>query len=58
LPGGAGGPGFPSLFNRSLASFQKNMDGEHSMFEDQLRTLNDQIGRLKGLARKKRSDEE
>ena len=55
---GAGAPGFPRLFDRSLARFQKNMEGEHSMFEDQLRTLNDQIGRLKGLARRKRRDEE
>jgi flagellar biogenesis protein FliO len=55
---GAGAPGFPRLFDRSLAKFQKNMEGEHSMFEDQLRTLNDQIGRLKGLARRKRSDED
>jgi flagellar biogenesis protein FliO len=55
---GAGAPGFPRLFDRSLANFQKSMEGEHSMFEDQLRTLNDQIGRLKGLARRKRSDEE
>ena len=54
----AGAPGFPRLFDRSLARFQKNMEGEHSMFEDQLRTLNDQIGRLKGLARRKRSDED
>ena len=55
---GAGAPGFPRLFDRSLDRFQKNMEGDPSMFEDQLRTLNDQIGRLKGLARRKRSDEE
>jgi len=55
---GGGVSGFAHLFDRSLAKFQKNIEGDHSLFEDQLRTLNDQIGRLKGLARKRYNDEE
>jgi flagellar biogenesis protein FliO len=55
---GAAGPGFPGFFDKSLARFQKGTEREDSGFDDQLRTLNNQIGRLKGLARRKRSDEE
>lgn len=55
---GASGPAFSRFFNRSIAGFQKSLEREDSIFDDQLRTLNDQIGRLKGLARRRKSDEE
>ena len=37
---------------------QKTLEKEDSIFDDQLRMLNDQIGRLRGLARKKRRGDE
>ena len=52
------GPGFSRFFDKSMAKFQKALDREDSIFDDQLRTLNDQIGRLRGLARKRQKDDE
>jgi len=52
------GPAFSRLFDRSMARFQKPLDREESGFDDHLRTLNKQIGRLKGIARKRHGDEE
>jgi len=53
------GPGFSRLFDKSMAKFQKALESrEDSGFDDQLRTLNDQIGRLRGLARKRKRDDE
>lgn len=51
------GPAFSRFFDKSTARFQKALGKEDSMFDNQLRTLNEQIGRLKGLARKRRDDE-
>ncbi|MBI4831960.1 MAG: flagellar biosynthetic protein FliO [Candidatus Lindowbacteria bacterium] len=44
---------FSRFFDKSLAKFQKTMEKEDSAFDDQLSKINDQIGRLKGLTRKK-----
>ncbi len=52
------GLGFSRLFDKSLARFQKVLEKEDSAFDDQLRGFNEQIGRLKGLARKRQRDEE
>lgn len=52
------GPGFSRFFDKSMARFQKALDKEDSIFDEQLRTLNEQIGRLKGLARKRHRDDE
>ena len=49
---------FSRLFDKSMARFQKALEKENSVFDDQLRMLNEQIGRLRGLARKRRGDEE
>lgn len=54
----APGLGFSRFFDRSLARFQKVLEKEEPAFDDQLRGFNEQIGRLKGLARKKQRDEE
>ena len=51
------GPAFSRFFDKSTARFQKALEKEDSMFDNRLRTLNEQIGRLKGLARKRRDDE-
>ncbi len=45
---------FSGFFDKSMSKFQKTLEKEDSIFDDQLRMLNDQIGRLRGLARKKR----
>lgn len=50
--------GFSRFFDKSLVRFQKVLEKEDSVFDDQLRGFNEQIGRLKGLARKKQKDEE
>jgi flagellar biogenesis protein FliO len=55
---GVSAPRFSRLFDKSLSKFQKTVDGEDSGFDDQLSALNDQIGRLKGLARRRSGDEE
>lgn len=52
------GLGFSRFFDKSLARFQKVLEKEDSDFDDQLRGFNEQIGRLKGLARKRQRDEE
>ena len=52
------GLNFSRLFDRSLARFQRALDKEDTPFDDQLRMLNEQIGRLRGLARKRHKDEE
>jgi hypothetical protein len=52
------GIGFSRFFDKSLARFQKALEKDSSTFDDQLRVLNDQIGRLRGLTRKRRKDEE
>ncbi len=52
------GPAFSRFFDRSMTRFQKTLGREDSPFDDQLRTLNEQIGRLKGLARKRHGEEE
>ncbi len=56
--GGAARPGFSRLFDRSMSRFQRTLEKEDSIFDDQLGMLNEQIGRLKGLARRKHKDEE
>ena len=56
--GGVAKPGFSRLFDRSMSRFQKTPEKDDSIFDDQLSMLNEQIGRLKGLARRKQSDEE
>jgi flagellar biogenesis protein FliO len=58
LHGGASGPTFSRLFDGSMAKFQKPPEAGEAGFDDQLRTLNDKIGRLKGMARRRKSDEE
>ncbi len=52
------GIAFSRFFDKSMTRFQKALQKEDSVFDDQLRMLNDQIGRLKGLTRKKQRDEE
>jgi len=52
------GVGFSRFFDKSLARFQKALERDSGTFDDQLRVLNDQIGRLRGLTRKRRKDEE
>jgi hypothetical protein len=52
------GPTFSRFFDKSMARFQKALEGEDSIFDEQLRTLNEQIGRLRGLARKRQKDDE
>jgi len=52
------GPAFSRLFDKSLARFQKRPEGSDSSFDHQLRTLNDQISRLKSMARRRRGDED
>ena len=52
------GPGFSRFFDKSMARFQGALEKEEPLFDDQIKALQDQIGRLKGLARKKHSDEE
>jgi hypothetical protein len=54
----ASGPGFSRFFDRSMNRFQKAMDRDESVFDEQLHNLNEQIGRLKGLARKRQRDDE
>jgi flagellar biogenesis protein FliO len=49
---------FSRFFDRSLARFQKALEKEDTPFDDQLRLLNEQIGRLRGLARKRQRDED
>ena len=49
---------FSRFFDKSLARFQKALDREDTPFDDQLRSLNEQIGRLRGLARKRQGDED
>ncbi len=56
--GGVSASGFSRLFDKSLSRFQNTPEGEDSVFDDQLSALNDQIGRLKGLARRRSGDEE
>ena len=55
--GGASGAAFSRLFDGSMAMFQKSPEGKDSTIDDQLSSLNDQIGRLKGLVRRRRGDE-
>ena len=55
--GGAPSAAFSRLFDGSMAVFQKSPEREDSIIDDQLRSLNDQIGRLKGLVRRRRGDE-
>jgi flagellar biogenesis protein FliO len=52
------GSTFSRLFDKSMAKFQKTLEREDSIFDDQLRSLNEQIGRLRGLARKKEKHDE
>lgn len=54
----ASGLTFSGFLDKSLSKFQKTLGREDSLFDDQLRMLNDQIGRLRGLARKKRQGDE
>ncbi|UCD58562.1 MAG: FliO/MopB family protein [Candidatus Hydrogenedentota bacterium] len=49
---------FSRFFDKSLTRFQKALEKEDSAFDDQLRVLNEQIGRLRGLTRKKQRDED
>jgi len=49
---------FSRFFDRSLARFQRALEKEDTPFDDQLRMLNEQIGRLRGLARKRHRDED
>jgi flagellar biogenesis protein FliO len=48
---------FSRFFDKSLSRFQKALEKDNSAFDNQLRVLNDQIGRLRGLTRKKHKDE-
>jgi flagellar biogenesis protein FliO len=44
---------FSRFFDKSMTGFQKTLDKEETVFDNQLRKINEQIGRLKGLTRKK-----
>ncbi|RJP73391.1 MAG: hypothetical protein C4532_04610 [Candidatus Abyssobacteria bacterium SURF_17] len=48
---------FSRFFDKSMVRFQKALDKDDSVFDDQLRGLNEQIGRLRGLTRKRQRDE-
>ncbi|RJP14983.1 MAG: hypothetical protein C4520_20645 [Candidatus Abyssobacteria bacterium SURF_5] len=54
----ASGKLFSRFFQKSLLGFQQQTQKDDPAFDDRLRALDDQIGRLKGLSRKRRSSEE
>jgi flagellar biogenesis protein FliO len=54
----ASGLPFSRFFDKSLGMFQKTREGNQSVLDDQLRMLNDHIGRLRGLTRRRREDDE
>jgi flagellar biogenesis protein FliO len=51
----ASGLFFSRFFDRSLLRFQKELERDDLRLDDQIRALDDQIGRLKNLSRKRRS---
>jgi len=53
----ASGVLFSKFFDKSLLRFQKHSQKDDLAFDDQLKAVDDQIGRLKGLARKRHRDE-
>ncbi len=54
----ASGLPFSRFFDKSVVRFQRALEKDETTIDDQLRGLNDQIGRLRGLTRKRQEHEE
>jgi flagellar biosynthetic protein FliO len=48
---------FSRFFDRSLLKFQKELGEEDTAFDDQIRALDGQLDRLKGIVRRRRGHE-